>query len=662
MAWRRRTAQIGAVIAVSITALGLLVAVLLLVRAPTAAGWLNLLVGAAAAVPCAVLGLRIVRVTPVRSVGLLLATVGAGVGIVVAREVWFQALAGWNERQWWAPLVAVLAEGAWWVLAAVALLLLYFPTGRPPGRRWGAVPPALVTCVTVTQLYGALEPVPFQAPLAELSRPFGPPPVWLDLLSGPAFMLMLLLALACAASLIPRYRRADRQVRRQIKWLGIAGLGVVGYPLLCLVEILIWGEPTWGSAVVGVGALVAVPVTTGIAVLRPDLYDVDKALSQALTWATVSVLLIIGYAGIALTVGVLVGRNAPLAAAAGAAVCALAFLPLGRRVRRMVDARIYPLRRRAVAALDALHREVTAGTAEPELLQDTLRTALRDPELRVGYRVPGSEGFVDTDGSPVPALGATPVALDGSSIGVLATTPAGREARGLSDELLGDVAVRCTTLVEVVRLRLEVSRALAEIQASRARLVQVGLQERRGLERDLHDGAQQRLVALGMSLRLAQRHLTDGTVDVGELLDQSVAELGTAVAELRQIAHGLRPSSLDDGLPAALARLVRSVPVRVEMDVHDGPLPDDVATTAYYVVSEAIANAVKHAEASRIELNVARSDGHVVVRVSDDGRGGAQLGNGSAMADRVQALGGSLRVASPRGTGTTVEAALPCAS
>ena len=97
-------------------------------------------------------------------------------------------------------------------------------------------------------------------------------------------------------------------------------------------------------------------------------------------------------------------------------------------------------------------------------------------------------------------------------------------------------------------------------------------------------------------MRLAQRHLGDGTVDVDGLLDQSVAELGTAVAELRQIAHGLRPGSLDDGLPAALARPVAAVPVTVDMDVCTGPLPDDVATTAYYVVSEAVANAVKHAE------------------------------------------------------------------
>jgi signal transduction histidine kinase len=178
----------------------------------------------------------------------------------------------------------------------------------------------------------------------------------------------------------------------------------------------------------------------------------------------------------------------------------------------------------------------------------------------------------------------------------------------------------------------------------------------------LHDGAQQRLVSLGMALRLAQRHLDDGTVDVGGLLDQSVAELGTAVAELRHIAHGLRPSHLDDGLQAALSALVRNLPLTVELDVSADSVPDDVATTAYYVVSEAVTNAVKHADATSIRLSVNRDNGQLVIRVSDDGRGGATLPNTSGLADRVAALSGTLHIQSPAGRGTVVEAALPCAS
>jgi signal transduction histidine kinase len=153
-----------------------------------------------------------------------------------------------------------------------------------------------------------------------------------------------------------------------------------------------------------------------------------------------------------------------------------------------------------------------------------------------------------------------------------------------------------------------------------------------------------------------------GRVDVDALLDQSVAELGTAVAELRQIAHGLRPSALDDGLRAAVAALVRSVPVDVELEICSDLLPDDVATTAYYVLSEAVANTIKHGDARLIRLQVTREPGWIVVRVGDDGRGGARLDPTSGIADRIAALGGDLRVSSPSGHGTLLEALLPCAS
>ena len=148
------------------------------------------------------------------------------------------------------------------------------------------------------------------------------------------------------------------------------------------------------------------------------------------------------------------------------------------------------------------------------------------------------------------------------------------------------------------------------------------------------------------------------------LIDQTVAELGTAVAELRQIAHGLRPSSLDDGLHAALTALARNVPIPVGLYVMPETLPDDVASTVYYVASEAVANAVKHAQASRIELRIARCDGCVEVRIADDGRGGASITRGSGLAglsDRVSAIGGRLALKSEDGQGTVVEAAVPCA-
>jgi signal transduction histidine kinase len=331
-----------------------------------------------------------------------------------------------------------------------------------------------------------------------------------------------------------------------------------------------------------------------------------------------------------------------------------------RVVQRGIDRRLYPLRRAALQAIADLHGAIHAGTARPEQVADRLRGALRDPGLRVGYIVPGGPGLVDETGAPLDPAGSVAVMLGGAPIGALLPG-----SRLLSAELLREVAAACATLVEVARLRLEITAALREVEASRARLVQVGDEERQRLERDLHDGAQQRLVSLGMALRLAQRHLDDPATDVNALIDETVAELGTAVAELRQIAHGLRPSSLDDGLHAALAAMTQHLPIPVALDVHPEPLPDHVATTVYYVTSEAITNAVKHADATRIDVRICRSNGRLEVRVTDDGRGGATLAGGSGLAglrDRVDAVGGVLALGSDAGHGTVVEAMVPCGS
>ena len=637
----------------------LLLSVGLAILAPSTPTIISLLLALAVAPLSAGLGVVITRRPGAAVVGALLTFVALAVSLTAAREVaapYLAARPALAESLSW--LVAIAAEVAWWVLVATALLLLYFPDGRLPGRRWRWVPVAAVIAALVTQVYGAVDVTPFRPPLQDLERPFAPAPLWLEALALAAFVALLVIMLASAVSLVVRYRRSDRVRRAQIKWLAMGGLGVAFYPFVCGMEILAWGSPQWASAAVGISGLVGIPVGTSIATLRHDLYDVDKALSRTVAWGLVTVTLIGVYTASLIAAGVLLGRESAAAAAAATALAALTLSPLRQRLQLAIDRRLYPQRGTVLAALDRLYRDAGAGRVQPEALQTVLRTALRDEELLVGFRMPGAAGYVDPRGAALAVRDhAVPVELSGEPIGVL--IPGSTSA---SRELLREVADRSTTMIEVVRLRLELAQALREVEASRARLVQIGFEERRRLERDLHDGAQQRLVSLGMALRVAQRHVDDGTVDLHALFDESVAELGTAVAELRQIAHGLRPSSLDDGLQAAVARLVQAVPVTVEMEFDTGPMPDDVATTAYFVISEAVANAVKHANASRIRLRVSRTDGKVVVEVRDDGKGRAVLNERSALADRVAALGGSLAVDSPAGRGTVVEATLPCAS
>lgn len=639
MLWPRRLA-----LAMSLAACGLIVGgALLLTISPTARAVAYFAVLAAIGALSSGLGLVVATRRPTNAVGALLAWLGACTTFVSVREVYLDV---WSRRPDALPLVdwvvaAQRGSGVWLVVAA-ALVLLYFPDGRLVSRRWRWVPLALILAAAAFHLWGALDPSPYPPPLDRLPRPYASGSDVVLVGGIVALAALMVLLVVSAASVGVRFRRSDAVRRAQIKWLALAGCGLPGALIGCWVEYMVLGHAHWFSLAAGIVVLVGLPTSTAIAMLRHDLYDVDRALAAAVTYAMVTAVLVGIYAGASFAAGLVLGRGSTAAAAAAAAVAALVLSPVRARLQRRVDRRLYPLRRAALVALEDLGRRTHAADARPEELERVLRAALRDPGLRVGYLVPGAEGFGDASGAPLEPAGAVPVTLGGTQIGVLLAS-----AGTVSRELLREVAAASAVLVEVVRLRLELARALREAESSRARLVQVGYEERRRLERDLHDGAQQRLVSLGMALRVSQRHLDDGTVDVHGLLDQSVAELGTAIAELRQIAHGLRPSSLDDGLTAALVALTHRVPVVVDLDVAVEDLPDDVATTAYYVASEAVANAVKHADAAHIDLHVARCDGGGLrIRVSDDGRGGAEpSGSGlGGLADRVAALGGSLLV------------------
>ncbi|HMJ01648.1 MAG TPA: histidine kinase, partial [Conexibacter sp.] len=238
--------------------------------------------------------------------------------------------------------------------------------------------------------------------------------------------------------------------------------------------------------------------------------------------------------------------------------------------------------------------------------------------------------------------------------------------RGIAErpDLLESVIAAAGLAIEIARLRVEVRRQLTEVEESRARIVTAGYEERRRLERDLHDGAQQRLVSIGLSLRHLQRHLPAGG-EAAAALDATVAELSCAIEELRELARGVRPAGLDDGLAPALRELAARSQLRTSVEATTERFADRYETAAYFVASEALANAAKHARASNVAVSAARRNGSLVLSVRDDGVGGAASSPGSGLAgmtDRVAALGGTLRVVSPPGGGTVVTAELPCES
>ncbi len=232
-------------------------------------------------------------------------------------------------------------------------------------------------------------------------------------------------------------------------------------------------------------------------------------------------------------------------------------------------------------------------------------------------------------------------------------------------ELLLASGAAARLALENARLHADMRAQLLEVQESRVRIVQAADEERRRIERDLHDGAQQRLVALALQLRSAQRELgSRADPHVDRLLAEAVDELQVAVEELRELARGVHPAILtEDGLAAALESLTSRAPIPVALDVSDGRLPAQVEATAYFVACEALANVVKHAHASKAAVSAHRRNGVLVVAVEDDGVGGAHTENGSGLrglADRVEALGGRLVVESPAGGGTHVVGEIPC--
>jgi signal transduction histidine kinase len=250
---------------------------------------------------------------------------------------------------------------------------------------------------------------------------------------------------------------------------------------------------------------------------------------------------------------------------------------------------------------------------------------------------------------------------DGDVLGALVHDAALRE----EPELLDAVAAAARLALHNERLADEVRAQLGEVQSSRQRIVASGEAERRRLERDLHDGAQQRLVALALRLRGIERRAGEGgNVALADAVAAAAVELDAALAEIRELARGIRPPVLQEqGLGPALAALAERVPLPVATDIRvHGRRPDVVEATAYFAAGEALANVLKHAEARHVRLSAADGDAELVLTVSDDGRGGAEAGAGSGLvglADRLEALGGSLSVDSRRGAGTTLVARIP---
>src|SRR3954471_7067403 len=306
------------------------------------------------------------------------------------------------------------------------------------------------------------------------------------------------------------------------------------------------------------------------------------------------------------------------------------------------------------------------GDLSPSDLRDALARGLRDPSLELAYWLPEFETYADVDGRPVDlqelARGRSTTFIDRKGEHVAALV----HDHSLLEEpdLLAAVTAAAAIAVENARLQSELRARLEELRGSRARVIDAGQRERQRLERNLHDGAQQRLIALSLDLgRIEQQPGADA--EVRKRLDGARREIALSLSELRDVARGIHPAVVSGhGLKVALESMVARAPLPVRLHVElDGRVQEPLEVAAYYVVSESLANIGKHAQATAASVNIGRENGSIVVEIVDNGIGGADTERGTGLrglADRIEALGGRLRVWTPAGGGTRVKAEIPC--
>jgi signal transduction histidine kinase len=596
------------------------------------------------------------------------------IGLLTGATILAYAYANYALHATAEPLTGASAA-AWFALgpseAAAPLLglsVLLFPDGRLPSPRWRPAAALLSISFALLLVGSGLRPGALADPFATVSNPLGVPGArgLMDAVDIAGWLMTLAGVALGGASLLVRLRRARGVERQQLELVLAVGALVAAATALVMTTWFVWPEGNLQLRMAAIGlAFAAFPAAAGVAILRYRLYDVEVVINRALVYGALTALLAGAYAAIALLLGIAVGRGSAWATGGATLAVAAAFRPLRVRVQDAVDRRFDRARYDALQRIRDFHEELRAGRAAPEAIEGLLQELVSDPRLELRFFLPESEIHVDARGMPATELPdderlRTPIERAGVPTGVVLHEAASPDQRDVLPKLLaaGGLAI------EMARLRVELRRQLAEVEASRSRIVTAADEERRRIERNLHDGAQQRLVSVGLALRHAQHELASGAAAQAPLtLDAAVAELAAAVEELRELARGLPPAQLDAGLAPALAELAGRAPLPVEVRATSARLPAGVEAAAYFIACEGLTNAVKHAKASKVVLSAAGVNGKLVISVADDGVGGATESGGTGLrglADRIAAHGGTLDIRSEPDSGTTLTAELPC--
>jgi signal transduction histidine kinase len=602
-------------------------------------------------------------------------------------------------------LVGLLAEWTFVpVFAALSFMLLLFPSGRLPSPRWrpivwlGLLATALAMIGFVVHPRLVVLPAPggeslaFPNPLG--IRSLGPvlSTALIGTLSSLGVLGIALLA-AAFASLVIRYRSGGREVRQQINWIALAAVAVAVCQTAAQLAIAASGSesnPVTVAAfvVVPVIALFGIPAIITVAILKHGLYQIDVIVNRAVRYGLLSAALTAIYVGIVVGIGTLAGyAGGPLLTAAAALAIAVLFQPLRRRAQLVANRMVYGERATPYQVLADFAQDM-AGQLDADAALDRMASILAGATgavrvevwIRIGAELRPRVTWPPDSAPPANLPLAGDAELPSFELATRAIAARHREellgaltiqkprnepVSAAEDKLLAHLASQAGLVLRNVRLTAELQATIDDLRASRRRLVRAQDEERQRIERNLHDGAQQQLVALTVQLSL----LEEATGDAGEvrlMIGQLRSGLRAAVDDLRALARGIYPPLLaDQGLGPALRAQAGRAPLPVLVDAGGiGRYPRDTEAAVYFCILEALQNTAKYARASRAAVALSCPGRHLEFTVTDDGTGfdtaKATRGTGlQGMADRLAAAGGTLGINSAPGLGTTISGRLP---
>jgi len=576
------------------------------------------------------------------------------------------SLPGARAALWIADSLAIIPIGM------VVFLFLLFPTGRLRSRRWLPVAwfeAAILAFLLVTSMVEATRY--YSRPFAMYGPGNAPGLLQLSAVFIPVAILLSVI------SLIVRFVKSAGDERLQLKWFATAAVLV----LLTIIPSAVTNSAA-ASVVLNV-ALFCMNGAIALAVLKYRLYDIDIVISKALQYGALAAFITAVYAALVVGVGAAVGNSRSVYLSAAAAVVAVAFQPVRQRAALLANRLVYGRRATPYQVLSEFAHRIGGAYADDDVLPRMARMVAAGTGARrvvVWLRVGGELRPGATAGDPGPELAPVtvvgdvlpplpdaetrvPIRYQGELLGALAIAmPRDEPLRPASAQLVADVAAQAGPVLSNAGL-------ISELRESRQRLVTAGDEARRRLERDLHDGAQQDLVALAIKLRVAGGVLGDDAKEARELLEELQADTAAALENLRTLARGIYPPLLADlGLTVALTSQAGKSPVPVTVRAEGiGRFPQDTEAAVYFCCLEALQNTAKYAGATAARISLSAADGVLTFAVSDDGAGydSARTPMGSGlrnMADRLAALGGRLEVRSAPGAGTTVTGQLPVAA